>query len=485
MGESLKQKTVKGTFWSAIDGISNQGITFLVGLVLARILTPEEYGILATIMIFIAIANSIVDSGFSNALIRKLDAKSVDYNTVFYFNLVVSVAMYALLYVAAPWISEFFRQPVLVKVTRVIGVVLLINALAIIQRTLFVRNVDFKTQTKVSLIASLSSGAVGIGMAYGGCGVWSLVGQQISRQLMNTVFLWIYGKWRPALEFSKRSFRELFSFGSKLMLSSLIDTIYKNIYYLVIGRFYTSATLGQYTRAEQFNSIFSTNLTAVVQRVSYPVLSSIQNEPDRLRDAYRRVIKTTMLLTFACMLGLAAVARPLIVILIGEKWLPAVGYLQILCFAGMLYPLHAINLNILQVKGRSDLFLRLEIIKKSISVLPIVLGIFYGIEWMLWSGVFTSVVSYLLNSYYSADLIHYSTWNQVKDILPTFFVSLGVAGVMWLLTFLDFSFYVLLPLQCVCGLMLAMFVYERLKLEEYLEIKSIAQSFLNRMYGHG
>ena len=255
-----------------------------MGLVLARILTPEEYGILATIMIFIAIANSIVDSGFSNALIRKLDAKSVDYNTVFYFNLVVSVAMYALLYVAAPWISEFFRQPVLVKVTRVIGVVLLINALAIIQRTLFVRNVDFKTQTKVSLIASLSSGAVGIGMAYGGCGVWSLVGQQISRQLMNTVFLWIYGKWRPALEFSKRSFRELFSFGSKLMLSSLIDTIYKNIYYLVIGRFYTSATLGQYTRAEQFNSIFSTNLTAVVQRVSYPVLSSIQNEPDRLRS---------------------------------------------------------------------------------------------------------------------------------------------------------------------------------------------------------
>lgn len=485
MGESLKQKTVKGTLWSAVDGISNQGITFLVGLVLARILTPEEYGILATIMIFIAIANSIVDSGFSNALIRKLDAKSVDYNTVFYFNLVVSVAMYALLYVAAPWISEFFRQTILVEVTRVIGVVLLINAFAIIQRTLFVRNVDFKTQTKVSLIASLSSGAVGIGMAFGGYGVWSLVGQQISRQLMNTVFLWIYGKWRPAKEFSKKSFRELFSFGSKLMLSSLIDTVYKNIYYLVIGRFYTSATLGQYTRAEQFNSIFSTNLTAVVQRVSYPVLSSIQNEPERLRDAYRRVIKTTMLLTFACMLGLAAVARPLIVLLIGEKWLPAVEYLQILCFAGMLYPLHAINLNILQVKGRSDLFLRLEIIKKSISVLPIILGIFYGIEWMLWSGVFTSVVSYLLNSYYSADLIHYSTWNQVKDILPTFFVSFGVAVVMWLLTFLDFSVYVLLPLQCVCGLLLAMFVYERLKLEEYLEIKSIAQSFFNRMYGHG
>lgn len=485
MGESLKQKTVKGTFWSAVDGISNQGITFLVGLVLARLLTPEEYGILATIMIFIAIANSIVDSGFSNALIRKLNARSVDYNTVFYFNLVVSVVLYGILYAAAPWISDFFHQPVLVEVTRVIGVVLLINAFAIIQRTMFVRNVDFKTQTKVSLIASLSSGTVGIGMAYWGFGVWSLVGQQISRQLMNTVFLWVYGRWRPALEFSKRSFRELFAFGSKLMLSGLIDTIYKNVYYFVIGRFYTSATLGQYTRAEQFNSIFSTNLTAVVQRVSYPVLSSIQEEPERLREAYRRVIKTTMLVTFACMLGLAAVARPLILILIGEKWLPAVEYLQILCFAGMLYPLHAINLNVLQVKGRSDLFLRLEIIKKSISVLPIVLGVFYGIEFMLWGGVFTSVLSYGLNSYYSADLIHYSTWNQVKDILPIFFVSLVVAAVMWCVGFLDLSVYVLLPLQCVCGLVLAIFVYERLKLEEYIEVKSIVQSVLNRIYKHG
>ena len=485
MSESLKAKTVKGVGWSFADNLANYGITFLVGLVLARLLTPSEYGMLATIMIFIAVANSIVDSGFSNALIRKIDARSVDYNTVFYFNLVVSVLLYGLLYIGAPWISDFFHEPLLVDVTRVVGVVLLINALAIIQRTLFVRDIDFKTQTKVSLIASLSSGAVGIGMAYGGYGVWSLVGQQIVRQLMNTVFLWFYSKWRPAWEFSRESFRELFAFGSKLMVSGLIDMIWKNIYYFVIGRFYTTATLGQYTRAEQFNTIFSSNLTAVVQRVSYPVLSSIQEDSERLKQAYRRVIKTTMLVTFACMLGLAAVARPLILILIGEKWLPAVTYLQILCFGGMLYPLHAINLNILQVKGRSDLFLRLEIIKKVIGIAPIALGIFYGIEYMLCGSVVTSVIAYFLNSYYSAELIHYPTWAQVRDILPALLVSLGVALVMWGISFLDCSVWVLLPLQCVCGILLAMFVYGRLQLEEYLEIKQIGLSLLNRCYKHG
>lgn len=272
----------------------------------------------------------------------------------------------------------------------------------------------------------------------------------------------------------------MFNFGYKLLLSGLIDTIYKNIYYIIIGRFYSSAQLGQYTRAEQFNTIFSSNLTTVVQRVSYPVLSSIQEEPERLREAYRRVIKLTMLVTFACMLGLAAVAKPLIVFLIGEKWLPAVGFLQIICFSGMLYPLHAINLNILQVKGRSDLFLKLEIIKKIIAVVPIVLGIFYGIEYMLWGSVFTSFIAYFLNSYYSAGLIHYSTKDQVKDVFPTFAVSLIVAAVMWSFSLLDVSVYIQLSIQITVGLILAFSFYEKLQLSEYLEAKRMLISLLFR-----
>ena len=463
MTESLKNKTVKGVGWSFIDNLSSSGITFLVGLVLARLLTPSEYGIMAILTIFIAVSNSIVDSGFSNALIRKTDARRVDYNTVFLFNLLVSGLLYVVLFLAAPAISRFFKEPLLVEVMRVIGWVLVINALAIIPRTLFVKEVNFKTQTKVSLIASISSGVIGIGMALAGLGVWSLVGQQLSRQLLNTLFLWIYCTWRPAWEFSMQSFKELFGFGSKILLSGLLNTIFNEIYSLVIGRCYTSAQLGQYTRANQFNQIFSSNLTTVIQRVSYPVLSSIQDESERLREAYRKVIKSTMLISFACMLGLAAVARPLIIILIGEKWLP-----------------HAINLNILQVKGRSDLFLRLEIIKKIIAVGPLVLGVLFSIEYMLWGSVCTSLIAYFLNSYYSADLIDYPTKEQIKDILPTFLVSFVTAAAMWSLTLLSLSNWLLFPLQCLLGIALAILIYECLHLPEYVEVKQLAFSILRR-----
>lgn len=473
MSESLKSKTIKGVSWSFIDNILGSGITFLIGIILARILSIEEYGIISMVAIFIAVSNSIVDCGFSNALIRKIDIKSIDYNTTFYFNLLLSLLLYACIYIAAPFISVFFKEPILINVTRVIGLIILINALTLIPRTVLVRNIDFKTQTKASLISSVSSGIVGIGMALEGCGVWSMVAQQLIRQGLNSLCLWLYCKWRPACEFSFQSFKELFSFGSKILFSGLLDTIYKNIYYIIIGRFYSSAQLGQYTRADQFKTIFSTNLTTIVQRVSYPVLSSIQNEPDRLREAYRKVIKITMLITFACMLGLAAIAKPLIVILIGEKWLPSVYFLQILCFSGMFYPLQAINLNILQVKGRSDLFLRLEIVNKLIAIGPIILGVFCGIEYMLWGSICTSFLSSILNSYYSAYLIYYSVRNQIQDILPTFLVSLFVAVLMWCLSILNISLYLVLLFQCSVGVLLALIIYEKLNLEEYLELKHL------------
>ena len=480
MAESLKNKTVRGVTWSLIDNIANSGITFLVGLILARLLTPAEYGIMAMIAIFIAISTSIIDSGFSNALIRKNEVKKIDYDTVFYFNLVVSGILYIFLYLLSPAISSFFKEPVLIEVTRVISWILIINALGIIPRTIFIINVDFKVQTKASLISSLVSGIVGISMALFGLGVWSLVGQQLSRQLLNTFFLWFYCRWRPAWEFSIESFKEMFGFGSKLLVSGLIDTIYKNIYYIVIGRFYDPDQLGQYTRAEQFSTIFSSNLTSVFQRVSYPVLSSIQEEPERLRDAYRKIIKVTMLITFALMFGLAAIAKPLIVILIGEKWLMAVPFLQIICFSEMLYPLHAINLNILQVRGYSGLFLKLEIVKKIIAVIPIMIGIFWGINYMLWGAVCISLVSYILNSYYSGRLIDYSTVKQVKDIFPCFLVSSLVALLMWGITFLHFNFLVTLLLQVSVGILLAIVAYERMRLEEYKEIRRIILSIIRK-----
>jgi O-antigen/teichoic acid export membrane protein len=393
---------------------------------------------------------------------------------VFYFNLILGFALYIILFFAAPFISFFFKEPILINVTRVLGLVLIINAISIVQRTILIKAIDFKTQTKISLISSIISGIIGVFMAFLKFGIWSLVCQQILKQTLNTLFLWVFNRWRPAKEFSIQSFKELFGFGWKLLVSGLIDTIYRNIYYIIIGKFYTASQLGQYTRAEQFNNMFSSNLTSVVQRVSYPILSTIQDETDRLRLAYRRIVKTTMLITFAFMLGLAAVAKPLIILLIGIKWLPAVSFLQIICFAGMLYPLHAINLNILQVKGRSDLFLKLEIIKKIIAIIPIIIGIYYGIAFMLVGSVIISLISFLLNSFYSSNLIGYSTWLQIKDIFPAFFVSICVSGVMWSLTFLNLPVSITIIIQFLIGILMAIVIYETIKLPEYKEIKEMA-----------
>jgi O-antigen/teichoic acid export membrane protein len=477
---SLKVKTINGIGWSFADNMVSTGITFLVGLILARILSPAEFGILGMIAVFIAISNTIVDSGFSSALIRKNDATNTDYNTVFYFNLLLGIVLYIVLFLSSPAISRFFNEPILIPITRVMGIVLIINSFGIIQRTILTKQVDFKTQTKISLISSLTSGFVGIAMALNGLGVWSLVGQQVSRRLLNSIFLWVFNKWRPVLEFSRKSFKDLFGFGSKLLISGLIDTLYRNIFYLIIGKFYQADKLGQYTRAEGFNSVFSSNLTGIVQRVSFPVLSSIQDDANLLKQAYRRVIKTTMLVTFTSMLGLTAVAHPLIVVLIGEKWLPAAGYLQIICLAGMLYPLHAINLNMLQVKGRSDLFLRLEIIKKTVGILPIVLGICWGIEIMLWGSVLTSFVAYFLNSYYSGRLIHYSVSNQIKDILPSFGMALCMAIIVHLIGVLfSMPLIVQLILQVLTGIAIILGICEASRFEDYLYIKQLVKDKLS------
>lgn len=481
MAESVKNKAIKGAGWSFADNIMSQGITFLVGLVLARLLTPEEYGLIGIIAIFIAVFNSIVDSGFSNALIRKTDAKDLDYNTVFITNMVLSVILFFVLFFSAPAIAGFFNQPQLLPLTRVMGSVVIINAFAIIQRTILVKKVDFKTQTKVSLIASVTSGIIGIAMAVAGYGVWSLVGQQISRQLLNSLFLWIWAKWYPRIQFSVQSFKELFGFGWKLLVSGLIDTVWREIYQVVIGKCYSAETLGQYTRAQQFGSIFSSNLTAVVQRVSYPVLSEIQDDKARLKSAYQKVIKVTMLVTFCCMLGLAAIAEPMIVTLIGEQWLPAVPLLQIICFMMMLYPLHAINLNMLQVQGRSDLFLKLEIIKKIIAVGPLLMGIFMDIYWMLLGSVITGFIAYYLNAFYSGRFLNYSIWEQIKDILPSFIVAILMALVVFALSFINLPPFVLLLIQLLTGFVLVVILCELTKLDAYIEIKNILLSFINKI----
>lgn len=479
--QNLKQKTVKGMGWSAIDQVSRMGIQFIVGIVLARLLSPDEYGLIGILTIFITVFTFVCDSGFTNALIRKKDAKEIDYSTVFYVNLGLSFVMALALFLCAPLIAKFFERPELVSLTQVMSSVVVINALAIVQRARLTKAVDFKTQTKITIISSVISGIVGITMAYTGFGVWALVGQQITAQGCNTTLLWLCNKWLPKLEFSIASFKEMWNFGWKLLVSGLLDTAWKEIYQVVVGKCYAPATLGLYTRAKQFSQMFSSNLTNVVQRVSFPVLSSIQDDKVRLKNAYQRVIRTTMLPTFVLMYGMAASAKPMILFLLGEKWLGCVGFLQIICIYGALYPLHAINLNMLQVQGRSDLFLKLEIIKKCIAVGPILLGIFVDIYLMVAGSLVTSCIGYYLNAYYSGPFLNYSIKEQIKDILPSFLTATSMAIPVYAMSYIPLTPYALFPLQIIAGAIVVITICEIKKLPEYLEIKGIVMPMINKI----
>ena len=420
----LKQKTVKGVVWSAVERFSIQGIQFVVMIFMARMLTPDDYGLVGMLAVFIAISQSFIDSGFSQALIRKQDRTEVDNSTVFYFNIVLGLLFYCLLFVSAPLIAKFYNEPLLVDLTRVLGLSVLINSFVIVQRALLTVHIDFKTQAKAALIASISSGAVGLCMAATGYGVWALVVQQLVNLSLNAILLWILSKWRPQWVYSWASFRELFTFGSKLLASGLLDTLYKNIYQIVIGKLFSATSLGYYSRASHFAEFPSSNLTGIMQRVTYPVLCSIQNDDERLASVYRRFLKLSAFVVFPLMVGLAVVSKSLVLVLLGEKWLFVSTLLFIICFSKMWYPIHAINLNLLQVKGRSDLFLRLEIIKKVIGVSVLCITVPKGLVAMCVGSIFTSLFCLVVNTYYTGKLINVGFFRQMLDLSPILILSL-------------------------------------------------------------
>lgn len=433
MSNSLKQVATKGVLWSSIERFSVQGIQFVIMIIMARLLTPEDYGLVGMLTIFLAVSQSLIDSGFSQALIRKQNRTEVDNSTVFYFNIAVGLALYLLFYIFAPWVADFYGLPELSLVMRVVCLGIIFNSLAVVQRALLTVRIDFKTQAKASLIAAVISGMAGVILAYTGFGVWALVCQQLVNLGINTLLLWIFSKWKPMRAYSWTSFRELFSFGSKLLASGLLDTTYNNIYPIVIGKVFSAGDLGHYTRAQQFSVFPSSNITGILQRVTYPVLCSIQNDIDRLRGVYRKFLKLSAYVVFPLMTGLAAVSFPFIRIVLGEKWMFCAVLLQIICFSMMWYPIHAINLNLLQVQGRSDLFLRLEIIKKSIGVIILFLTIPLGLKIMcLGSGKFPPLSGnqYLLyrkadtSRFYHADarLVSHSG-GFLADVCPCVFPS--------------------------------------------------------------
>lgn len=455
MSDSLKSKTVKGVVWSSIERFSTQGVQFLIMIIMARLLTPKDYGLIGMLAIFLAVAQSLIDSGFSQALIRKQDRTDVDNSTVFYFNIVVSSALYLILFIAAPFVADFYNQPELTSVMRVVCLGVILNSLAVVQRALLTVRIDFKTQAKASLSAAVISGCIGIVLAYCGFGVWSLVVQQLLNLSVNTLLLWIFSKWRPIAVFSWKSFHELFAFGSKLLASGLLDTLYRNIYPIVIGKLFSASSLGHYTRAHQFSEFPSSNVTGIIQRVTYPILCGIQDETERLEAVYRKFLKLSAFIIFPLMIGLSAVARPFIDIALGAQWGFCGQLLQIICFAMMWYPIHAINLNLLQVKGRSDLFLRLEIIKKILGITVLCITAPFGLVVMCYGQIFNSIVALVINTYYTGKLINVGFIRQMKDLLPTILLSLTMFGAILLVNgFIEANIY-----RLIIGVLVGVIVY--------------------------
>lgn len=471
--QSLKNKTIKGTAWSAADAFLGQGVTFLVGIVLARLLSPDEYGLIGICLIFNTVLNGIVDSGFSTALIRKKEATNEDYDTMFITNFVMSILLYLLLFISSPFISVFFHREELTLIIRIMGLILIINALSITQLTILTKKIDFKTRTKVSLISSVSSGAIGILMAYLGYGVWALVAQQISKQSLYTICLWIFNKWCPTFRFYTNSFKYMWGFGWKMLLSGLLNNIWEQLYQVIVGKFYNPSTLGQYTRAREYANIFSQNLTVIVQRVSFPVLSDIQEDTTRMVAAYRKIIKTSMFITTMCLIPLGAISEPLIYFLIGEQWTEAVYYLPLICISMTLYPLHAINLNMLKVLGRSDIFLYIEIAKKIVSILPICLGIFVSIRAMLIGTIVTGIIAFFLNSFYTGKKLAYSSWKQISDVIKFYAIGSVIAISVYFIKFLNIPNLIILFIQLIIGIALCIIICELFKIQEYIEIKNI------------
>jgi len=429
--ESLKSKTVSGVIWSSVERFSVQGVAFIVMIIMARILTPDDYGLVAMLTIFIAISQSLVDSGFSQALIRKQDRNETDNSTVFYFNIAVGLILYLILFLCAPLIAKFYKEPILTPITRVISLSVLINSFVVVQRAILTSRIDFKTQAKASMSAAVISGIVGISMAYTGYGVWSIVWYQLTNLTVNVGLLWILSKWRPRLLYSWKSFLELFGFGSKLAASGILDTLYNNVYLILIGKIFSAADLGYYTRASQFSQFPSSNLSGIIQRVTYPVLCTIQNDDERLRNVYRRFLRLSAFIVFPLMIGLAAVARPLILLLLKEQWSFCIILLQIVCFSMMWYPIHAINLNLLQVKGRSDLFLKLEIIKKCIGLVILCITVPLGLIAMCIGGIFSSMICLIVNTHYTGKLIQVGFLTQMRDLLPTLTYSLTTGALVY------------------------------------------------------
>ncbi len=479
--DGLKNKTLRALFWGFLERFGQQSFQFVITIILARLLLPEEFGLIAMVRIFMAIATSFINSGFGQALIQKQNATHIDECSIFYFNILVGFLAAGLMCLAAPWIAVFFNQPLLVPLTCVLSLNLIINAFGIVQRTLLTKQIDFKAQFKVSVIATAISGIIGVTMAFNGFGVWSLAVQSLGSNLLRTILLWIFSTWRPSLIFSFTALRKMFAFGSRMLASGLLDTLFNNIYLIVIGKLFSPVCLGFYTRARGLQTLPVRNISTIIKRVTFPVFSLVQDDKLRLKHAVRKALTTLALINFPLMVGMAVVAKPLVLVLLTEKWLPCVPYLQLLCMVGILYPFNMINLNVLIAQGRSDLFLRLEILKKVLVVLAIVATCRWGIIAMIYGQIATSCLSYCLNSYYTGKMLDYPITDQIHDFIHSLLLACIMGSGIYVLNYTPINNQlVLLLVQIMTGVLIYTGLCYIFRISAFMEVVEMVKPKLSK-----
>lgn len=467
---SVKQQATKSVLWSAIERFSVQGIQFLLSIIIARLLLPTDYGLIAMLSIFMAIAQTFIDSGFANALIQKKNRTETDYSTAFFFNIAISVVLYFLLYLSSPAIADFYHQEELNAITRIVGISLIINSFGIVQQAKLTIALNFKRQAIASLTAVIVSGVVGVGMAYRGYGAWALVWQSLLNNFLRVALLWFFSKWVPLFCFSKQSFRTLFSFGSKILLSSLLHTIYTNLYTLIIGKKFSAGELGYYNRAFTLAQFPSTNLTNVIVRAVYPIQCRLQDDDEQLRSMFLKYMRMACYLIFPVMIGFCALAEPVVRLLLTDKWLPAVPLLQILCIAYMWDPIMKINHNMLNVKGRSDYFLYAEVLKKIVAFTILFLTIPFGVKIMCAGLILYAFADIIIITYYTRKLTGISLLIQIKVLFPVVLLSFSMGGLVYLTTLLLENVWI----QVLLGLLVGVSYYVALSfIFDIKEIKTL------------
>lgn len=477
---NIKSKTISGLFWRFAERCGAQLVSFIVSIVLARLLMPSDYGIIAMVTVFITISQVFVDSGMGNALIQKKNADDIDFSTVFYFNIFLCAIIYLILFFVSPLIAVFYKNPQLTPVLRVLSITVLISSLKNVQQAYVSKHMLFKRFFFATLGGTIAAAVIGIAMAYMGFGVWALIAQQLINAAIDTVILWLTVKWRPVRAFSFERLKGLFSYGWKLLVSSLIDTVYKNVRQLIIGKMYSSADLAYYNKGKQFPNFIVENVNSSIDSVLLPAMSEEQDDISHVKNMTRRSIKTSSYIIWPVMIGLAAVAEPLIRLVLTEKWLPCVPFLRVFCIMFAFQPIQTANLNAIKAIGRSDLFLKLEIIKKAIGVLIIILVVQYGVFAIAASLLLYSLVAQIINSWPNRKLLNYSYLEQIKDILPFVLLSCVMAAAVYPISFIGLNDVLTLALQIIVGATVYIGGSALFKMDSFRYILNILTDFIGK-----